>query len=94
MIATQDGKESLGGRVLAFFDVFDPSSICAYGDFVFGFTGDCASVTAYTFAVINQEAIFHIVSEERVQGFLSTSELLKVKRILIVIRRHWQTQCF
>ena len=59
MITAEHGKESFGVRIIALFDILDPGAVGTDWDIVFGFTGDCTSVTADTFAVVNQEADFH-----------------------------------
>jgi hypothetical protein len=59
MVASEDGKEPPGIWIFALLDILDPGTKSANRDIVFGLTGDCTSVTADTFAVINQEADFH-----------------------------------
>ena len=60
VIAPQNGKEPVSVWILALLDVLDPGSERAKGNFVFGFTGDRARVTADAFAMVYNEAVFHV----------------------------------
>jgi hypothetical protein len=64
VIAPQDGKEPVSVGILALLNVLDPGSESAKGDFVFGFTGDGARVTANAFAMVYDEAVFHVGSTD------------------------------
>ena len=59
VIAPQHRKEPIGVGELTLLDVLDPGPESAKGNFVFGFAGDCARMTADTFAVVYDEAVFH-----------------------------------
>jgi hypothetical protein len=60
VVASKHGKKTASRRVLAAFDVFDPGAEGADRDFVFRFTCYGAGVTAYAFAMIDQESVFHL----------------------------------
>ena len=58
MIATIDKKIAARVGKLAFFDVFDPCSVNANRNIVFGFASHRAGMTAYTLALVNDKGIF------------------------------------
>jgi hypothetical protein len=60
VIAPQHGKEPVSVGILALLNVLDPGSESAKGDFVFGFAGDRARVTTDAFAMVYNEAVFHV----------------------------------
>jgi hypothetical protein len=41
------------------FNIFDPGTIDAKRDFVFGFAGRAAGMAANAFAMVDQEAVIH-----------------------------------
>ena len=60
MVATKHRKESARVGILTLFDVFDPGAKRAKRDFVFGFAGYGAGVTANAFTMIDDEPVFHL----------------------------------
>jgi len=61
VIAAIDKKIAAGVGKLAFFDVFDPCSIHANRNIVFGFARYSTGMTAYTLALVNDKGIFRHV---------------------------------
>jgi len=61
MITPQHGKETTRVGILALLYVFNPGSESPERHFVFGFAGDGAGVTADAFAMVYDEAVFHLL---------------------------------
>ena len=61
VVASEHREKSSSIRIDALFDVFDPSTKGAQWHLVFGLAGDCARVTADTFAMVYDETVFHLV---------------------------------
>jgi len=68
VIASEHGKESASVGILTLLYVLDPGSESAERNFVLGLASDCASVTADAFAMVYDEAVFHLVRAEANRG--------------------------
>ena len=65
VIAPEHGEETTRVGIFTFFDVFYPGPKGAKRYFVFGLASDCACVTADAFAMIYDEAVFHVMDARR-----------------------------
>ena len=61
VIASENGKESAGVRILTFFYVLDPGPKRPERHLVLGLACDGAGVTADALAMVYDEAVFHLV---------------------------------
>jgi hypothetical protein len=65
VIAPEHGKETASVWILTLLDVLDPGPERAERDFVLGLASDCACVTADAFAMVYDEAVFHLMEAHR-----------------------------
>ena len=59
MIAARDLKNAARVRICALFYVLDPRAVYPESDMILGFARDRAGMAADTFAVIDDEPVFH-----------------------------------
>src|SRR3989442_921333 len=82
MIAPEHREEAPSVGILALLDVLDPSAKCADGNFVFGLAGDRAGVAADAPAMVDDEAVFHLVSSADFSLFLPSCRPYRLKSVL------------
>ena len=82
MIAARDLKNATRIRIRAFFDILHPRPIDAERDMIFSLARDCASMTANTFAVIDDKPVFHRRYRPKIFSAIMLIVLSGVLRVL------------
>ena len=68
MIAARDLKNATRIRIRALLNIFNPRTIDAQRNMIFGFARDGAGMAANTFAVIDDKPVFHQSLSSVVKG--------------------------
>jgi len=73
VIAPEHGKETASVGIFAFLDVLNPGSESTERHLVLGLASDCAGVTADTFAMVYDEAVFHLMDARSITSICASS---------------------
>jgi hypothetical protein len=77
VIASEHGKEAASVGIFALLYVLDPGAESTERDFVLGLASDCAGVTADAFAMVYDEAVFHLMDASSIDFSLLESIRLR-----------------
>jgi len=86
MIAPEHGEKPASVWILTLLYVLDPGPESAERDFVLGLASDCARVTADAFAMVYDEAVFHLIdARSRLLFVHARFGLLRTKTRLMLL---------